>query len=343
MTLSQGLPEDLGGEGRGKPRSHVISSSPPPPPALASALRAVNLGCRERISAESESRGQPAAGKTGCWLLPSPSFPPPEKAEEDGPPVAPSPLLTAAISPVHPSPPRRPLRPFQTPPPRKRHQNPNLRKGSGACRSPLPPARCSSEIFSLSSPGFAPRGLQRGGCPPAGSLCCPSRPWHRPHARRFCFCAALPGVVQANSAIKATTRPVHQACSAGKKHQGKAKLVLGRVPTTKCPCSSPTWVEEPPPGLYEPWKTQKAAANPAWPRAQPSPFSCRTHSLTASILPWQRLLDFLRLHLGDSPGRRRVLGACNEPPELLHLLLGCSKSPAPLLWAPTYPVMTFLE
>lgn len=186
-----------------------------------------------------------------------------------------------------------------------------------------------------------PEVLQRG-CPPAGSLCCPSRLWHRPQMRRFCSCAALPGVVQANSAVKATTRPVHQALSTGNKQHAKAKLVLGRVPTTKCPCPSPVRVEEPP-GLSEPLKAQKAEGNPAWPRAQPSPCSCRTHSPALSILPWQRLLDFLRLHLGDSPGYRRVFGACNEPPELPHRLLGCSKPPVLLLWAPTYPLMSFLK
>lgn len=168
MTLSQALPEDLGGEGRGKPRSHVISSSPPPSLSFhkrlacgKSWLQRANFR-RERVTGAACGRQKQAAAS--CLRLLSPH--PLKRQRKTAPPAAPSPLPSAAISPAHPCPLPRALRPFQPPPPQKRHQNPNLRKGSCACGSLLPPARCSSQIFSLSSPGFAPRGLQRG-CPPA--------------------------------------------------------------------------------------------------------------------------------------------------------------------------------
>lgn len=261
--------------------------------------------------------------KTSCCLLPSPSFPsPPEKAEEDSPPRS---SVTAPqrrylpCAPVSPPQSSAAISAAATP---KTAPKPKLAQGQLCLR--ISASSCTllqPDLFPF-QPWFCPQRSPKG-----VSTCCPSRLWHRPQMRRFCSCAAPPGVVQANSAVKATTHPVHRALSAGNKQHGKAKLVWGRVPTTKCPCSSPVCVEELP-GLSEPPKAQKAEGNPAWPQAQPSPCSCRTHSLAASILPWQRLLDFLRLHLGDSPGYRRVFGACNEPPELLHRLLGCSKSPA---------------
>lgn len=160
MTLSQALPEDLGGEGRGKPRSHVISSSPPPSPSFnklpacsKSWLQRANFR-QERVTGAACGRQKQAAAS--CLRLLSPH--PPKRQRKTAPPVALSPLPRAAISPAHPCPlPGELCGHFS-----RRHQNPNLRKGSRACGSLLPPARCSSQIFSLSSPGFAPRGSPKG-------------------------------------------------------------------------------------------------------------------------------------------------------------------------------------